>query len=143
MKDLSALREFVCQHGIDSLLQRMDAVMDNAALQRLAKPVCISAKITNKDAVLAIIQQNWPGLSIKDVQVNLAHQSITFKVFGRAYVEPKYASYILFKDSYSTEPTEQFSKEVVRKEEYAESNQLSFDVFTKGLSLEYVQYENS
>lgn len=140
MNHINTLKELVYNQGLNILLQRMAVKLDNKQLRDLCAPVIANANITNIDAVTKIIKQEWPIFNIKDIKINLRHQTVDFKIWGGPYwVNKAYSCYITFKGAWSEVETEEFNYQKTIKEEYAEQNSLPLSVFEEhGIELNII-----
>lgn len=133
------LQEIVFERGLNTLFKRMEAVLDSVTLERISKEVVVSAKITDLEKVKHTISQAWPGLNISNVEIEIKSQTVDFALYGECWVPKKYSSFILFKDNYSLEKTEECDYHYVIKEEYAEKRyHLPLNFFNEGIEMEIV-----
>lgn len=138
MKEIEILKEQVYNHGLNTLLKRMEAVLSEYQLQKLVKPVVISAEITDMEEVIKTIKSIYTCFDIKDIRLSVIDQSVFFKVYGSCYIPEKYRAYRLFRDSWSAEKTDECNYLRTIKEEYAEDMTLPITAFTKGIKVEIV-----
>lgn len=130
MDTTEILKDIVYNQGLNTLLQRMEVLLDFNTRKKLCYPIIASAEIIDMDSVIAKIKETWPIFNIKDVWINLKSQCVDFKIWGGPYwVNKKYSSYIIFKDAWSEVETEEFNYQRTTKEEYAERNALPLDLF--------------
>jgi hypothetical protein len=132
------LQEIVLEKGFNTLLKRMETILDSATLKRISEEVVVSAEITDLEKVKNTISQIWPGLNIKDIRIDIRSQSVKFRLWGECWVPKKYSSFILFKDNYSLEKTEECDYHHVIKEEYADQYSLPLNLFNEGIKMEIV-----
>lgn len=119
------LKDLVYNEGLSVLLDRMEVLQTKGELEKLMKPVIVSAKIIDMDAVISKIKEKWHTyFNIKDVEINLKDQIVTFKFWGGPYFVPKkYANYIIFgPDYWSPTETDHCDYECTTKEEYPEKD---------------------
>ena len=130
MNTTETIKDIVYNQGLNILLQRMGAVLDNNTLQKLCNPVIVSADITDMGAVIAKIKEKWTVFNIKDVKVNLKHQTIYFKIWGGPYwINRKHSSYIVLDGAWSEVETEEYNYQKTIEEVYAEQNCLPLSLF--------------
>ena len=130
MNTIDTLKDIVYNQGLNTLLQRMEALIDERTLKELCTSVIISAEIVDMDAVIAKIKEKWTIFNIIDVQVNFKSQTIDFKIWGGPYwINKKYSSYIIFDGEWSESETEEFNYQRTTKEEDAEKESLPLTSF--------------
>ena len=123
MNTIDTLKDIVYNQGLSTLLQRMEALIDERTLKKLCTSVIISAEIVDMDAVIAKIKEKWTIFNIIDVEVNFKSQTIDFRIWGGPYwINKKYSSYRIFDGEWSESETEEFNYQRTTKEEYAEEN---------------------
>ena len=130
------LEQLFLNESINTIIKRMEILIPAYKLEELRRPVIVSAEIVDEVEVMKYIKSVWP-LNIKDITIDINYQRLSFKVYGDCYVKKRYSSYILFKDSFSLEPTEEFDYHKTIKEEYAEENVFNLKQ-VPGIKLEYI-----
>lgn len=79
------------------------------------------------------------GLNISNVEIEIKSQTIGFALYGECWVPKKYSSFILFKDNYSLEKTEEYDCHRVVEEKDAERRyHLPLSFFNEGIEMEIV-----
>lgn len=130
MDTTEILKNIVYNQGLNTLLQRMEVLLDFNTRKKLCSPVIVSAEIVDMDAVIAKIKETWPIFNIKDVRINLTSQTVDFKIWGGPYwINKKYSSFKVFDGEWSKVETEEFNYQRITKEEDAEMNTLPLDLF--------------
>lgn len=140
MNTINTLKDIVYNQGLNTLLSRMEAVIDTNTLTRLCSPVIMSATIVDMDAVIAKIQEKWTIFNIKNVKINLKRQTVDFKIWGGPYwINKANSSYIIFDGAWSETETEEFNYQRTTEEQYAELNSLPLTSFvTNGIELKTI-----
>lgn len=136
MNEIEILKEQVCEQGINTLLKRMETLLDSSDLRKLIQPMIVSAEITDMEEVVNIIKSKYTCFDIKDVKINLSSQTVSFKIYGSCYVPKEYRSYILL--TWSATQTEECDYLKTIEEEYAEKESMPLSMFTKGIKIEIV-----
>ena len=123
-------KNLVFEQGFVTLFKRMQAILDCGTMRRLLSPQVIDAKITDMQSVETIIKKKWPVFNIKDIEINLKSQTVSFKIWGGPYWIPKdYRSYIIFQNDWSPVETERCNYQRTTEEQYAEKNLLPISEF--------------
>lgn len=136
MNEIEILKEQVCEQGINTLLKRMETLLDSSDLRKLIQPMIVSAKITDMEEVVNTIKSKYTCFDIKDVKLNLSSQTVSFKIYGSCYIPKKYRSYILI--TWSATQTEECDCLKTIEEKYAEEESMPLSMFTKGIKIEIV-----
>lgn len=135
---MNNLQEIVLEKGFNTLLKRMETILDSAALKKLSDEVIVSAEITDLEKVKNTISRVWPGLNISDVKIEIKTQTVGFRLWGECWIPEKYANFILFSTAYSLEKTEECDYHRVIKEENADKYHLPLNLFNEGIEMEIV-----
>lgn len=136
---MNNLQEIVFEKGLNTLLKRMETLLDSITLERISEEVVVSARITDLEKVKNTISQAWPGLNISNVEINIKSQTVDFALYGECWVPRKYANFILFKNTYSLEKTEEYDSHRVIEEKDAEKRyHLPLNFFNEGIEMEIV-----
>lgn len=135
MKEIETLKQLVYEKGLQTLLKRMEVVLNCRDLRTLTNNVIVSATIVDMDAVVRKIKEKWSVFEIKDVKIDLASQNVSFKVYGSCYIPEKYKGFIIMK--WSAVQTEECNYLRETKEEHAEENVLPLANFVNnGIEIE-------
>lgn len=135
MKEIETLKQLVYEKGLQTLLKRMEVVLNCRDLRTLTNNVIVSATIVDMDAVVRKIKEKWSVFEIKDIKVDLASQNVSFKVYGSYYIPEKYKGFIIMK--WSAVQTEECNYLRETKEEHAEENVLPLVNFVNnGIEIE-------
>lgn len=134
MKEI--LKEFVYKEGLEKLLTRMTVMLSEYELRQLTRPVIVSAKIVDIEAVIRKINTKWGCFNIKDISINLNKQTVEFKVYGKCWIPSKYRGFILMDWLHEKDETHDYHHEV--KEEFAEQNCMRLLDFIDGIEMEIV-----
>ena len=136
MNEIEILKEQVCEQGINTLLKRIETLLDSSDLRKLIQPMIVSAEITNMEEVVNTIKSKYTCFDIKDVKLNLSSQTVSFKIYGSCYVPKEYRGYILL--TWSATQTEECDYLKTIEEKYAEKESMPLSMFTKGIKIEIV-----
>ena len=136
MNEIEILKEQVCEHGINTLLKRMETLLDSSDLRKLIQPMIVSAEITNMEEVVNIIKSKYTCFDIKDVKLNLSSQTVSFRIYGSCYVPKEYIGYVLL--TWSATQTEECNYLKTIEEKYAEKESMPLSMFTKGIKIEII-----
>lgn len=136
MNEIEILKEQICEQGINTLLKRMETLLDSSDLRKLMQPMIVSAEITDMEEVVNIIKSKYTCFDIKDVKLNLSSQTVSFKIYGSCYVPKEYRSYILL--TWSATQTEECDYLNTIEEKYAEKESMPLSMFTKGIKIEII-----
>lgn len=136
MNEIEILKEQVCERGINTLLKRMETLLDSSDLGKLIQPMIVSAEITDIEEVVRTIKSKYTCFDIKDIKLDLSSQTVSFRVYGSCYVPEKYRGLILL--TWSATQTEECNYLKTIEEEYAEKEFMPLNMFTKGIKLEIV-----
>lgn len=137
MKEIETLKQLVYEKGLQTLLKRMEVVLNYRDLRTLANNVIVSATIVDMDAVVRKIKEEWSVFEIKDVRVNLTSQSVCFKIYGSCYIPEKYRGYIVM--DWSATQTDRYNYLNEIKEEYAEEKAMPLAIFiNNGIEIEII-----
>ena len=136
MNEIEILKEQVCEQGINTLLKRMETLLDSSDLRKLIQPMIVSAEITDMEEVVNTIKSKYTCFDIKDVKLNLSSQTVSFKVYGSCYVPKKYRGLVLL--TWSATQTEECNYLKTIEEKYAEKESMPLSMFTKGIKVEIV-----
>lgn len=137
MNEIEMLKEQVYEHGLNTLLRRMEVILPSYELKALTNPVVVSATIVDMDAVIRKIKETWTIFNIKDVRVDLKSQKVNFKVYGKCYIPEKYRTFVLMVWSETQTEECNYLKEV--DEKYAQENTLPLTKFiNNGIAIEMV-----
>ena len=136
MNEIEILKEQVCERGINTLLKRMETLLDSSDLRKLIQPIIVSAEITDIEEVVKTIKSKYTCFDIKDVKLNLSSQAVSFRVYGSCYVPQEYRSLVLL--TWSATQTEECDYLKTIEEKYAEKETMPLNIFTKGIKLEIV-----
>lgn len=129
---ISNIKDLVYNQGLGVLLSRMEILQSKGSLEKLLRPIAVEAKIVDMDAVVSKIKEKWHTcFNIKDVEVDLQHQTVNFRYWGGPYFVPKkYASYVIFgSEDWSPVKTEYCDYARTTKEEYAEKDSMPLSDF--------------
>ena len=133
MNEIKILKE----QDINTLLKRIETILDPLKLKALANPVIVSTTIVDMNAVVRKIKETWTIFNIKDVRVNLKSQKVYFRVYGKCYIPKECSAYVIMKWSETQTEECNYLKEI--KEKYAEENSLPiFDFINHGIKVEIV-----
>lgn len=133
------LQEIVFEKGFHTLLKRMETILDSATLKKLSDEIVVFAKITDMTEVKNTISRAWPGLNISNVEINIKSQTVDFALYGECWIPKKYTNFILFKDTYSLEKTEEYDCHRVIEEKDAEKRyHLPLNFFNEGIEMEII-----
>lgn len=136
MNEIEILKEQVCEQGINTLLKRMETLLDSSDLRKLIQPMIVSAEITDMEEVVNTIKSKYTCFDIKDVKLNLSNQTVSFRIYGSCYVPKEYISYVLL--TWSATQTEECNYLKTIEEKYAEEESMPLSMFTKGIKIEIV-----
>lgn len=136
MNEIEILKEQVCEQGINTLLKRMETLLDSSDLRKLIQTMIVSAEITDMEEVVNTIKSKYTCFDIKDVKLNLSSQTVSFKIYGSCYVPKEYRDYILL--TWSATQTEECDYLKTIEEKYAEKESMPLSMFTKGIKIEIV-----
>lgn len=136
MNEIEILKEQVCERGINTLLKRIETLLDSSDLRKLIQPMIVSAEITDMKEVIKTIKSKYTCFDIKDIKLNLSSQAISFRVYGSCYVPQEYRSLVLL--TWSATQTEECDYLKTIEEKYAEKEAMPLNMFTKGIKLEIV-----
>ena len=136
MNEIEILKEQVCEHGINTLLKRMQTLLRPCELRNLSQLVVVSAEITDMEEVVKTIKSKYTCFNIKDIELDLPKQMVSFKIYGSCYIPERYKSYIVA--TWSETQTEECNYLNIIKEEYAEKNVMPLSMFTKGIKIEMI-----
>lgn len=136
MNEIEILKEQVCEQGINTLLKRMETLLDSSDLRKLIQPMIVSAEITDMEEVVNTIKSKYTCFDIKDVKLNLSSQTVSFKIYGSCYVPKEYIDYVLL--TWSANQTEECNYLKTIEEKYAEKESMPLSMFTKGIKIEIV-----
>lgn len=137
MSEIEILKDQIYEHGLSTFLRRMEIILPSYELKALTNPVVVSTTIVDMDAVISKIKETWAIFNIKDVQVDLKSQRVTFKVYGKCYIPEKYRSYVLM--SWSPVKTEECNYLEEIEEKYAQEKTLPLTAFiNSGITMEIV-----
>ena len=121
------LKELVYNEGLHILLDRLEILHSKYELEDLLNPVIADAKIVDMDAIISKIKETWHTcFNIKDVEIDLRKQVVSFRYWGGPYYVPKEFSrfIIMGPKDWSPTPTEHCNYERFTKEEYSEKESL-------------------
>lgn len=138
MKEIEILKEQVYNQGLNTLLKRIEVLIPEYKIRELVKPVIVSAEILDMEEVVKTIKSEYTCFSIKDVELNMRSQVISFKVWGSCYVPERYRGYRLLSGAWSATQTEECNYLKTIKEEYAEEMVIPITAFTGGIKVEIV-----
>lgn len=136
MNEIEILKEQICEQGINTLLKRMETLLDSSDLRKLIQPMIVSAEITDMEEVVNTIKSKYTCFDIKDVKLNLSSQTVSFRIYGSCYVPKKYIGYVLI--TWSATQTEECDCLKTIEEKYAEKESMPLSMFTKGIKIEIV-----
>lgn len=136
MNEIEILKEQVCEQGINTLLKKIETLLDLSDIRKLIQPMIVSAEITDMEEVVNTIKSKYTCFDIKDVKLNLSSQTVSFEVYGSCYVPKEYRSLVLL--TWSATQTEECDYLKTIKEEYAEKESMPLSMFTKGIKIEIV-----
>lgn len=136
MNEIEILKEQVCEQGINTLLKRMETLLDSSDLRKLIQPMIVSAEITDMEEVVNTIKSKYTCFDIKDVKLNLSSQTVSFRIYGSCYVPKEYISYVFL--TWSATQTEECNYLKTIEEKYAEEESMPLSMFTKGIKIEIV-----
>ena len=138
MKEIEELKDQVYNQGLNTLLKRMEVLIPEYKIRELVKPVIVSAEILDMEEVVKTIKSEYTCFSIKDVELNMRSQVISFKVWGSCYVPERYRGYRILNGAWSATQTEECNYQKTIKEEYAEEMVMPLNVFNNGIKVEIV-----
>lgn len=137
MKEIETLKQLVYEKGLQTLLKRMEVVLNHKDLTNLANNVVISATIIDMEAVIRKIKETWSIFGVKDIKINIASQNVSFRVYGSCFIPKRYRGFIVMKwSSVQTEECDYFNE---IKEEDAEEKSMPLTSFiNNGIEMEMI-----